>query len=129
MPVYYPLREVFKNEIMTYLDLVPTVKDLMPEDGSNSGNIVSHKDMSISDVVERYFESVEGAYSGIVANVVRTTGKLDGVVSGEFCRLCGMTLDGPGDSRWAGELGDEIDEFEVDHEVHLCYGCRRTIRG
>ncbi|KAG6325033.1 hypothetical protein E4U22_005308 [Claviceps purpurea] len=134
MPIYYPLREVFKNELATYLDLVPTLKELLPQDDSNNkaaASVVSHKDLSIAEVMERYFESVEGPYSGIVANVVRTTGKLERMTSGGFCHMCGMTLDQKGDSRWAGELGDDLDEPSLSQTTtaRLCYGCKRTVHG
>ncbi|KAK9442780.1 Thiouridylase subunit 2 [Metarhizium brunneum] len=130
MPVYYPLRELFKNEIKIYLDLVPSLKDLMPEDNATASNVVSHKDLSITEVMERYFDSVEGPQSGIVANVVRTTGKLDRAASGSFCLMCGMTLDKQGDSRWAGELGDDADTHDAaSRTAHLCYGCKRSING
>ncbi|KAG6040450.1 hypothetical protein E4U41_000490 [Claviceps citrina] len=137
MPIYYPLREVFKNELATYLDLVPSLKELMPQQDNNNNNnnnsatakVISHKDLSIAEVMERYFDSVEGPYSGIVANVVRTTGKLDRVTGGGSCHLCGMALDEQGDSRWAGELGDTGDESLALQSSRLCYGCKRTVHG
>ncbi|KAK2594228.1 Cytoplasmic tRNA 2-thiolation protein 2 [Conoideocrella luteorostrata] len=129
MPLYYPLREVFKSELLTYLDLMPSVKELMPEDNSPTGHFVSHKDLSITEVMERYFDSVEGPYSGIVANVVRTTGKLDRATSGGFCHMCGMTLDELGDSRWAGELGEDADKLDTSQSARLCYGCKRIMHG
>ena len=129
MPVYYPLREVFKNEINTYVGLVPSLVGLVPNDDTQvASKVVSHKELSISEVMERYFESVEGPYSGIVANVVRTTGKLDRLSSGRFCTMCGMTSDEQGDSRWAGELGEDVNESQTELES-LCYGCRRSLKG
>ncbi|KAG6002123.1 hypothetical protein E4U21_003449 [Claviceps maximensis] len=130
MPIYYPLREVFKNELAVYLDLHPTLKELVSQENNNTaGSVVSHRDLSISEVMERYFDSVEGPYSGIVANVVRTTGKLERLTSGRFCHMCGMTLDEQGDSRWAGELGQDLDETEASQTSRLCYGCKRTVHG
>ncbi|KAG5939023.1 hypothetical protein E4U53_007906 [Claviceps sorghi] len=136
MPIYYPLREVFKNELAVYLDLIPTLRELMLQDNNNNnsnnrttGSVVSHRDLSIADVMERYFDSVEGPYSGIVANVVRTTGKLERVTNGGFCSTCGMTLDEQGDSRWAGELGHDSAEAEASRATGLCYGCKRTVYG
>lgn len=127
MPVYYPLREVFRNEIMLYLDLMPSLRELIPADSAASGSVVSHKDLSIEEVMSRYFDSVEGPYAGIVANVVRTTGKLDRVAGDDFCHMCGMTLDEQGDSRWAGDLGDDLEENGP--QARLCYGCKRSISG
>ena len=136
-PIYYPLREVFKGEINSYISLLPSLADLgLGEDGEtneggrSSSSIVSHKDTSIEEVMARYFESVEEPYSGIVANVVRTTGKLDRVPGETLCGLCGVALDEQGDSRWAGEMGDEIDGSEQpQHKGRLCYGCKRSVNG
>lgn len=133
-PVYYPLREVLKNELLAYAGMVPSLEGMTPE--TDSGSVVSHRDVSIEEVMQRYFDGVEGPYSGIVANVVRTTGKLGGTAGaggadgGAFCRLCGMTLDESGDDRWAGDLGrDSGDSAAEIHKGKLCYGCRRSVSG
>lgn len=129
LPIHYPLREVLKNELAIYLDIVPSLNELMPQNDKAAVSVVSHKDLSIAEVMERYFDSVEGPYSGILANVVRTTGKLDRATNGGFCQMCGMTLDEEGDSRWAGELGDDLDESRAPQTTRLCYGCKRTVHG
>ncbi|KAI9167349.1 cytoplasmic trna 2-thiolation 2 [Paramyrothecium foliicola] len=123
-PIYFPLREVFLDEIKTYVDLVPSLSEIMPRDTAASANVVSHKDLSIDEVMSRYFQGVEGAYSSIVANVVRTAGKLERASSGDSCRFCGVTLDEHGDTTWAGEMGDEQGEHSG-----LCYGCKRSLNG
>lgn len=125
IPVYYPMRETFKGEITIFVSLTPALEELVLVDNAATGSVVSHKDLSIEEVVGRYFETVEESYSGVVANVVRITAKLDKAEGTESCRLCGMTRDELGDSRWAGELGDEEDEAGAD----LCYGCKRSLNG
>ncbi|KAJ6786922.1 hypothetical protein PWT90_00064 [Aphanocladium album] len=133
-PVYYPLREVLKNELLGYADLIPVLAEMKSEklvDGAAAAApVVSHRDVSIEEVMQRYFDGVEGPYAGIVANVVRTTGKLDRVAGSANCRLCGMTLDESGDDRWAGDLGrDSGDSASENHKGKLCYGCRRSVSG
>ncbi|EWZ35051.1 hypothetical protein FOCG_11021 [Fusarium oxysporum f. sp. radicis-lycopersici 26381] len=132
-PVYYPLREIFRNELVQYIDLVPSLKEVVPvnQAGAKAGNsVVSHKDLSIEEVMTRYFDSVEEGYAGIVANVVRTTTKLDRVPGKSFCGSCGMSLDAEGDSRWAGEIGDDAgDGPGAAGAGRLCYGCKRSIHG
>ncbi|KAJ1335387.1 cytoplasmic tRNA 2-thiolation protein 2 [Microdochium nivale] len=44
--------------------------------------VVSHRDLSIDDVMARYFADVEANYPSVVANVVRTTGKLAQILGG-----------------------------------------------
>ncbi|PHH78953.1 hypothetical protein CDD83_3921 [Cordyceps sp. RAO-2017] len=125
MPVYYPLRELYRHEIILYLDLVPTLGDLVPSYAVASSSIVSHKNLSLDEIITRYFVGLEGSYSGIVANVVRTVGKLDRVSGQGLCSVCRMPLDEQGDLRWAGELGGDIENR--GRRPRLCYGCRRTL--
>ncbi|CVL01247.1 uncharacterized protein FMAN_10424 [Fusarium mangiferae] len=132
-PVYYPLREIFRNELVQYIDLVPSLKEVVPvnQAGAKARNsVVSHKDLSIEEVMTRYFDSVEEGYAGIVANVVRTTTKLDRVPGKSLCGSCGMSLDAEGDSRWAGEIGDDAGNGPGPAGAgRLCYGCKRSIHG
>lgn len=130
LPIYYPLREVFRNELVAYAGLVsPPLTDLvLPSDAARPGSaVVSHKDVSIDDVMARYFDEVEASYPSIVANVVRTTTKLERLgENGDdiSCGLCGMGLDELGDERWKGEIGDA----DAGEYGRLCYGCQRSMR-
>lgn len=128
-PIYYPLREIFRGEIKTYISVMSSLADFdYLNEGEGSNNVVSHKDTSIDEVMARYFESVEEPYSGIVSNVVRTTGKLEraGGEAKANCGLCGVAMDEAGDERWAGELGDDLGREEMRR---LCYGCKRSVHG
>ncbi|KAI1465004.1 uncharacterized protein F4812DRAFT_147695 [Daldinia caldariorum] len=168
LPVYSPLRELFRKELVTYLvqvlpaglasTLLPPVEAAKLDNGSSSGGtaaVVSHRDLSIDDVLGRYFAEVEASYPSVVANVVRTTGKLVRVPEGDDddragrntaaatsngvgreqhtrCVLCGAGLDELGDQRWRGEIGDDVDDGDseaAETRRKLCYGCQRTIRG
>lgn len=129
-PVYYPLREIFTGEASTYISLASPLSELTPKDGTGDGPeaaVVSHKDLSISEVMTRYFSSVEGPFAGIVTNVVRTTGKLERATDqsdATSCGLCGIALDLHGNETWAGELGEEDARGQ-----RLCYGCKRSVNG
>ncbi|KAF6836022.1 phosphotransferase enzyme family protein [Colletotrichum plurivorum] len=131
VPVYHLLRDVFKREVVTYTGLVkPSIRELIEDAGSGSTTIVSHKELSIEDVMARYFEEVEESYPSVVANVVRTSGKLKRVKNGEACAVCGMDLDEQGDTRWKGEIGeDPSDTKRKETTSRLCYGCERSIYG
>jgi cytoplasmic tRNA 2-thiolation protein 2 len=151
--LYYPVRELFRNELVLYLNAVaqPRLTEgdfvVMPAAASSASAVVSHKDLSIEEVMTRYFAEVEANYPSIVANVVRTTAKLerhghdhdhnheydhdyeDGTAKG--CRVCGMPLDEAGNERWKGEIG-HLDGPEGDPRLRvdrLCYGCERSIHG
>ncbi|KAI1631244.1 hypothetical protein F4809DRAFT_658282, partial [Biscogniauxia mediterranea] len=159
--VYSPLRELFRKELVSYLRGTPELAAALPGLGLSSPSsssaaaaapavVVSHRDLSIDDVVARYFGEVEAAYPSVVANVVRTTGKLlllrrpeeegwgdEGGRGGgeEWCGLCGMGLDVEGSERWRGEIGEGEGEGEGDGDGDgggrrkLCYGCERSVRG
>jgi cytoplasmic tRNA 2-thiolation protein 2 len=129
-PVYYLLRDVFRSEITTYHTLIqPSIVELVVKDESKRSTVVSHKDLSIEDIMSRYFESVEKEYPSVVANVVRTTGKLARVQSSHSCDLCGMALDEAGNARWNGEIGITAEDGHEEQARQLCYGCERSIYG
>ncbi|GKT53612.1 phosphotransferase enzyme family protein [Colletotrichum tofieldiae] len=130
--VYYLLRDVFRREIITYAGLIkPPIKDLIQDAGPSSSTIVSHKELSIEDVMARYFEEVEESYPSVVANVVRTSAKLTRESDGDACAVCGMDLDEQGEARWKGEIGDDPDDNKRRKQTagRLCYGCERSIYG
>ncbi|CAK7265601.1 Cytoplasmic tRNA 2-thiolation protein 2 [Sporothrix epigloea] len=149
IPLYYPVRELFRNELVLYLSAVaqpPLTEDgfvLLPASITSSTAVVSHKDLSIEEVMTRYFAEVEVNYPSIMANVVRTTAKLerhgkdhdhdhangDQTITG--CRVCGMPLDEAGNERWKGEIGnlDGSESQPGPHSARLCYGCERSICG
>ncbi|KAK1537123.1 uncharacterized protein CCOS01_02443 [Colletotrichum costaricense] len=129
LPVYYLLRDVFRREVITYAGLIPSLKDLAQEVGPSSNAVVSHKELSIEDVMARYFEEVEESYPSVVANVVRTSGKLTRESDGDACAVCGMDVDAQGDARWKGEIGEDIDDSRKRTAGKLCYGCERSIYG
>ncbi|KAI1772433.1 hypothetical protein F4818DRAFT_172129 [Hypoxylon cercidicola] len=143
LPIYSPLRELFRKELLTYLALAqtaPPLTDLVPSSSpsTSGGAVVSHRDQSIDDVLARYFGDVEASYPSVVANVVRTTGRLArrGRAGGDrdVCGLCGTGLDELGDARWRGEIGDRVEpgegvEAEAGKKPKLCYGCERSTRG
>ncbi|KAK8848921.1 Cytoplasmic tRNA 2-thiolation protein 2 [Apiospora arundinis] len=138
LSIYHPLRELFRSELKTYITLTtPPLTDLLPSPTKSSAAgaaVVSHKDLSIDEVMSRYFAEVEANYPSVVANVVRTTGKLErpqGAAGNNItrqCGLCGIVLDEAGDERWRGELGEQAPEVE-ERRGRLCYGCDRSVNG
>ncbi|KAK0849873.1 Cytoplasmic tRNA 2-thiolation protein 2 [Friedmanniomyces endolithicus] len=75
VPSYYPMRDLLRKEILSYTSLVsPDLGSLILEEKPRPA--VSTRDTSIDELMKQYFSSVEREYPSIVANVVRTTGKL-----------------------------------------------------
>lgn len=130
--VHYPLRELYRKELDTYAALTePPLADIIPPEEvvDRANSVVSHRDVSIDEVMAKYFADVEENYPSIVANVVRTTAKLSRLDAGEWCGVCGMTLDEQGDERWKGEIGDDAGQEESAGRGRLCYGCERSVHG
>jgi cytoplasmic tRNA 2-thiolation protein 2 len=134
VPVCYAVRDLFRKELVAYgAYAAPPLAELTaPDGGAGAGKVVvSHKDLSIEEVMVRYFAEVEENYPSIVANVARTAAKLDRPEGDERCGLCGMVLDEQGDDRWRGEIGEEraSQGAESGQGGKLCYGCMRSVGG
>ncbi|KAK0646120.1 hypothetical protein B0T16DRAFT_510053 [Cercophora newfieldiana] len=136
--VYHPLRDALRKELSVYMTLTePPLTPFVAEGAVTAldSAVVSHKDLSIEEVMFRYFAEVEESYPSVVANVARTTGKLVRLLGGEDaerkrgCGMCGVPLDGEGDERWRGELGIRGGDEEEKTRGKLCYGCERSTRG
>ncbi|EEY20890.1 conserved hypothetical protein [Verticillium alfalfae VaMs.102] len=133
-PVYYPLRDILRKEIVAYNSMADVaMAELTADDpgvGGASGSVVSHKELSIEDVMTRHFAEVEDKYPNVIANVVRTTGKLEKPANRDACGMCGMTRDELGEARWKGEIGLTVDDAAaLGITNQLCYGCERSLRG
>jgi len=109
---FYPIRELLSKEIIAYTSLTsPPLTEIIVHETAKPP--VSTKNTSIDDLMRQYFESVEREYPSVVANVVRTAGKLQASVVGakaERCELCDLPL---------------VDRAPA--RSRLCYGCIRTL--
>jgi cytoplasmic tRNA 2-thiolation protein 2 len=131
---HYPLRDVLKKELVSYVDLSESgLVSLVYEPSSGATQAsTSSKNTTIDDLMKQYFESVEENFPSIVSNVVRTTGKLEtpsGVNFETCCSLCGMPVPGGryGIHGWGGDQHDGVEEAPVTTDSKLCYGCTRSM--
>ena len=112
IPFYFPLREVLNKEVDAYLSYLDPSLDIEIKRANRVA--VSTKNTTIDDLMAQYFENVEQEYPSIVANVVRTTGKLRATTVlaqvEQECELCAMPLEGQAPAR-----------------SRLCYGCIRIL--
>lgn len=112
IPFYFPLRELLTHEIEAYVSFLDPPFENLP-DRTESKPIVSTKNTTIDDLMGQYFATVEQEYPSIVANVVRTTSKLQApslTLVEQQCELCNMPLEG-----------------QAPERSRLCYGCIRNI--
>lgn len=126
----YPLRDLLRKELvafasMTSPSLTPFISQVpvrMP---------TSSKETTIDGLMAQYFDSVEQNYPSIVANVVRTSGRLVATATSEdtnACALCGNPFV---NESWGGDQLDSAvpqTEHSGRSEYGLCYGCARTVR-
>lgn len=125
LPFYYPMRDLLKKELLTFSDFVePSLGPLLlAETTSAIVAPVASKNGSIDTLMRQYFASVEEQYPSIVANVVRTTGKLDNSTreGSRSCRLCKM--------QYVADATTAEDQSAngADIERGLCYGCTQAV--
>lgn len=125
--VYHPLRDALRKELVIFTKLTgdPPIFDLLPEtDPTTTAAVVSHKDLSIEEVMVRYFADVEENYPSIVANVARTTGKLMRLFGG------GADANGPpanGKVEEGVENGEGKEEQDEEEEERLCGLCNMPL--
>lgn len=112
MPIYYPMRDLLSKEIASYAGMIdPRLEDLLVKEEVKV--TVSMRNATIDGLMSGYFEGVEREFPSIVANVVKTAGKLKQAEVREaemVCELCDLPL---------------VDA--APEKSRLCYGCIRTL--
>lgn len=118
----YPLRDILKKELVAYAEYTvePPLTELVVRDVART-TTVSAKKTTIDALMMHYFESVEKEYPSIVANVVRTAGKLETpMLRGDEgrCRLCSVPV----------QAAVDRTEMEGDGDVSgMCSTCARSL--
>ena len=107
MPLNHPCRDLYKAELELYASLVEPALEAVEEEPRLRP--VSVRQTSVDELLARYIEVQGVKYPSVMANVVRTVGKLGGREE---------TSEGEGD-RCVVCLG------MVEREEKLCYGCER----
>lgn len=123
----YPLRDLLKKELAAHAELTsPPLTSLIKAQQPTQVS-ASAKNTTIDDLMKQYFESVEQDYPSIVANVVRTSSKLEpATTADDRCHLCDMPVAGSrfGIHGWGGDQDDGSSAHPASG--HLCYGCTRA---
>ena len=92
----------------------PSLEGIVVRDGDGGTAMPTMmKNSTIDDLTKAYFSGVEVDYPSIVANVVRTTSKLQARTLQDVeahCELCDLPLEG-----------------QAPERSRLCYGCIRTM--
>jgi cytoplasmic tRNA 2-thiolation protein 2 len=128
----YPMRDLLRKEIQTFVKTVtPHLLQFVVENPTTAP-LASSKENTIDVLMRQYFESVEENYPSIVANVVRTTSKLQPISDHDLaqCALCSMPLEmvKNGQSAWGGDQCQRGNiEISKTHDTSMCYGCRRAL--
>lgn len=112
VPFYFPMRDLLGKEVTSFTAMLgPRLAECIIEDDVKQS--ISMRDATIDGLTKQYFEAVEREYPSIVANVVKTAGKLQQVSLAEVetqCELCDLPLLNAAPER-----------------SRLCYGCIRTL--
>lgn len=134
---HYPLRDLLKKELVIYSTLTsPSLTPLISPGASSAQPSASSKDTTIDDLMTQYFDSVEQNFPSIVANVVRTSSRLDAPTlsdGSEPCSVCGLPVvhGKEGLHGWGGDQAEKLHEHvgDIASNVNgkaLCYGCARS---
>lgn len=127
----YPLRDVLKKELSAYASLVSPPLLPLIFDPPTKISISSHN-TTIDGLMSQYFESVEQNYPSIVANVVRTSGRLVAPLISDESKKCSACANPIMNGSWGGEQQSTTISGSAENngcEVRriLCYGCTRTL--
>ena len=120
----YPLRDLYKTELETYSEVVfdKTLRaQLIQSDDLKTPSNTSIRNTSIDELLTFYINSQGRKYPSIMANVVKTTGKLQRTGPGSDsaqCAMCSIQLDlGTSDSKSTDGVHAQGDS--------ICYACHR----
>lgn len=126
----YPLRDLLRKELVAYARTVsPPLTSLISNPSLQVST--SSKDMTIDSLMIQYFESVEQNYPSIVANVVRTSNKLNSPTMREEIKPCSLCHYPMVNEAWGGDQAGIVNVQPEDATTSgdsnsLCYGCTRT---
>ena len=136
----FPMRDLLRKEILMYSTLTsPPLGELIMEIPRPQSSSVSSKNVTIDHLMSQYFESVELNYPSIVANVVRTSGKLKSAPnssSSVVCCVCNLPVANgtEGLHAWGGDQGNTIEALASSatsaanaYSEITCYGCSRSV--
>lgn len=133
----FPLRELLRKEIIAYSQSVsPPLTPLILEAPAGTQVSASSRTTTIDDLMAQYFSSVEISYPSIVANVVRTSSKLQAPQSTTStpCQICGLPIDpeAQGLDGWGGDQAAASTRVPEDAAASsqsptYCYGCARSM--
>lgn len=129
--ITYPLRDLLRKELTAYASVVsPPLTPLILEVSAPAPT--SSRDTTIDDLMSQYFESVEQNYPSIVANVVRTSGRLVAPAiaeSNRTCDLCGHRIlsESWGGEKESADLSLSLKGSGYTPGKALCYGCAKTL--
>lgn len=117
VPFYFPMKDLLRKELPAFAQAVGLIPDLVDLSKDILAAPTSGKNATIDGLMREYFKSVEENYPSIVANVVRTSSKLQapGVATTAVrCESCRMPIN-----------SNETDEDPGGNT--LCHGCKQSI--
>ena len=134
IPFYFPLRDFLRKEMNSFLELAaPQLQQLIivPEHRNTASSFT--KNDSLDTLMNQYIGSAEENYPNIVANVIRTSSKLQAPkqnVQGRRCFFCTVSRDDTstaGSALAEGEIGLIMGRLGlgVEDQAHeqLCQSC------
>ncbi len=138
IPFHYPLRDLLRKEILLFSDLVtPSLAPLIINQDRQDSVSASSKNNSLDALMGLYFAPVEENFPNIVANVVRTSGRLQAnkdTKGSKECSLCGIYQEANNKTKEFAEIEASASTkkfLELLHGIKtsgsFCRGCERAL--
>ncbi len=134
---HYPMRDLMKSEVIKFAEIVsPSLISLIDPGSPNMLGGLNARSFTIDALMEQYLGTVEQSYPSIVANVVRTAGKLCSPQCSELsprCLLCNMVATNhrpEPDAQDGNDFQKSITYVSTAAQpvtAPLCYGCARVL--
>jgi len=138
LTIQYPLRDVHKKELDSYVNI--SGLETLCISSKDTKTPISSRNQSIDELISQYFIGVDENFPSVIANVVRTAGKLittNTNTTTEHCSVCdlpkdvdvqGWIKDEDQDDRLWSMTPIDLSVTPTDQRIQekMCYGCRRT---
>lgn len=127
---HYPMRELLDKEVEVFIDMLFPGEDFINIKKSRQEGIKNAADITIDKVMHDYCNNTEKSYPNIVANVVRTCGKLEAAAADSTqsmrCMLC-TALTRTVSYEYSHISSDPPNSGSSSDPVNLCSGCARIM--
>ena len=126
---HYPMRDLLDTELKLFLKMTCLQEELVDIDSVGRSTIEKIPDSTIENIMLNYCTSTEMTYPNILANVVRTCGKLEAASDSKLAKRCTLctALTGTTPCQYPRNPSGVSNGDPKFQAVDLCCGCAKII--